>query len=290
MGEARFQGRLDDVKADRRHGAGELARLSLQILSESAKTAEVGCGPALKQTLLKRADRLIQARPSMVAIGNLLGLFKERLGPAPDGNLAAFRAFAAAQANALIHESETAASQAAAHAAAALGERSVVFTHSLSSTVLYVFQDLKELGVRAIVTESRPLFEGHALAERLSKWAIPTTLITDAEIGLFTRQADAVLVGADAVLSDGSVLNKVGTYPLALAAFDHGIPFFVCAEGFKWAADDGEAGELEAMDPAELGAPALAHVTVRNVYFDRTPSRLITAYFNEKGRIEGAAP
>ena len=160
MGEARFQGRLNDVKADRRHRAAELARLSLQILSESAKTAEVGCGPALKQTLLKRADRLIQARPSMVAIGNLLGLFKERLGLAPDGNLAAFRAFAAAQANALIHESETAASQAAAHAAAALGERSVVFTHSLSSTVLYVFQDLKELGVRAIVTESRPLFEG----------------------------------------------------------------------------------------------------------------------------------
>lgn len=290
MDDARFQGRLDEVKADRRHGAAELARLSLRILSESAKTAEVADGPTLKQALLKRAGRLTEARPSMVAIGNLLGLFKERVSPTPDENLAAFRELAADQATALIHESETAALQAAAHAAAALGPNLVVFTHSLSSTVLYVFQDLKDRGVSAIVTESRPLFEGHALAERLSKWAIPTTLITDAEIGLFMKHADAVLVGADSVLADGSVLNKVGTYPLALVACDHGIPFFVCAEGFKWAADAGAAPELEAMDPAELGAPALAHVTVQNVYFDRTPARLITAYFNEKGRIEGALP
>ncbi|MGB1548256.1 MAG: translation initiation factor eIF-2B, partial [Alphaproteobacteria bacterium] len=228
-------------------------------------------------------------RPSMAAIRNLLALFKADLAKLPGEDLERLRETAAVQAKARIVESETAASAAATHAANALGENRTILTHSLSSTVLYVLHDLKARGLRAIVTESRPLFEGHALAKRLSEWAVPTTLITDAEIGLFIHEADAVLVGADTVLKNGDVINKAGTYPLALAARDCGLPFFVCAEGFKWMTDATEP-KLEAMNPAELGAPAFPHVTVQNVYFDRTPSRLVTAYFSEQGRTDGAAP
>ncbi|MCE2510194.1 MAG: translation initiation factor eIF-2B [Alphaproteobacteria bacterium] len=288
MDEAPFQKRLDDLKADRRHGAAELARLALGILAESA-AAKAGDGPALRQTLLERASRLIEARPSMAAVRNLLVLFQADLAGAPAENLDALRGFAAAQAKARIVESENAASAAAMACAAALGENRTLLTHSLSSTVLYVFHDLKKRGLRVIATESRPLFEGVALAERLSAWGVPTTLITEAEIGLFAERADACLVGADTVLENGDVLNKAGTYPLALAAVDAGVPFFVCAEGFKWM-PDGSAPALEAMDPAELGVPAFPHVRVENIYFDRTPARLITAYFNEKGRIQGARP
>ena len=156
-------------------------------------------------------------------------------------------------------------------------------THSLSSTVVELFRLLAASGggVCAIVTESRPLCEGHRLAERLSAWAVSTTLITDAQAGLFVGRADAVVVGADAVLADGGVVNKAGTYPLALLARDAGVPFYVCCESFKRRRPGLPAPEPEEMDAAELGAPELPHVTARNVYFDVTPARLLTALITE---------
>jgi translation initiation factor 2B subunit (eIF-2B alpha/beta/delta family) len=156
-------------------------------------------------------------------------------------------------------------------------------THSLSSTVVEVCRLLKDVGLRMIVTESRPLEEGRQLAGRLSAWGVPTTYITDAQMGLFVARADAVLVGADSVLADGAVVNKAGTYPLALAARDQGVPFHVCCESFKWRAADQPPPELEEMAPAELGLPDWPAVTVRNVYFDITPARLVSGWIDETG-------
>ena len=68
--------------------------------------------------------------------------------------------------------------------------------------------------------------------------------ITDAQGGLFD-QADAVLVGADALLADGTLVNKAGTYLLALAAKDQNVPFWVCAESFKCTTTPADAFALE---------------------------------------------
>jgi translation initiation factor eIF-2B subunit delta len=137
-----------------------------------------------------------------------------------------------------------------------------------------------------IVTESRPLYEGRLVATRLSEWAISTTLITDAQLGLFVPQADIALLGADSVLADGSVINKAGTYVLALAAHDHQVPVYVCAESFKHRPAHLPEPTLEEMDPVELSpaqTQSLPHVSVRNIYFDRTPARLISGWVDEHG-------
>ncbi len=157
-------------------------------------------------------------------------------------------------------------------------------THSVSSTVLETCRLLKDRGLRMIVTESRPLEEGRRLVERLSAWNVPTTYITDAQMGLFVARADGVLVGADSLLADGSAINKVGTALLALAARECGVPFYVCCESFKRRDADDPPPELEEMSPAELNAPNWPGVTVRNVYFDITPARLMTAWISEDGR------
>ena len=136
-------------------------------------------------------------------------------------------------------------------------------------------------GTQAIITESRPLNEGHLLAKQLSEWHILTTLITDAQMGLFITQADAVLVGADTLLADGSLINKAGTYPLALLAHEHSIPFYVCCESFKQRTEAMGTPELEKMNIAELQAPQLSGVAIQNIYFDITPAHLISAWFDE---------
>ena len=85
------------------------------------------------------------------------------------------------------------------------------------------------------------------------------------------------------ILADGATVNKAGTYLLALAARDQGIPFYVCCESFKFAKEDPDKVELEEMSEVELETPDLPHVTIRNVYFDVTPPTLITGWITETG-------
>ena len=70
---------------------------------------------------------------------------------------------------------------------------------------------------------------------------------------------------------------------LALAAREQGVPFYVCCESFKWHEAGEPPPELEEMAPAELGVPAWPGVTVRNVYFDITPARLVSVWIDETG-------
>ncbi len=153
--------------------------------------------------------------------------------------------------------------------------------------MIALFQQLAPLGVAAIVTESRPLNEGYLLAGRLGAMGVPTTLITDAQMGLFVERADVVVAGADSVSADGSLVNKAGTYPLALAARERGLPFYVCCESFKRRPPGMVEPALEEMNGGELGAPKMVGVTAKNIYFDVTPAALISAWFDENGMTPG---
>lgn len=146
----------------------------------------------------------------------------------------------------------------------------VVITHSFSSAVLEVFASAKMKGrsFRVILTESAPPdFEGLALANELSALGISYEVITDAQVGLFSKEATLALVGADNVTRDGAVINKAGTYPpLALACYDNSVPFYVAAESFKF------HPELNSGDVELVERPyARNGHRVRNILFDVTP-------------------
>lgn len=279
--------RIRTIAEDRSHGASELARICLHMGADLALREPVRDSAELHDMLGQMAAAMAATRPNMAPIYNLLTRWMERLAQLPGMALDAARQTAAAAAREVAEESVRATDEAARHASELIGAGRTVMTHSLSSTVREVFRLLKDGGVRAIVSESRPLCEGYALADQLSEWGIPTVLITDAQLGLFVKQADLVLAGADALLEDGAALNKAGTYLLALAARDQGVPFYVCCESFKRRAAGMGPLELEEMGPQEIGAPERPHVTVRNVYFDVTPRRLITGWISEHG-LDGA--
>ncbi|MFO7642418.1 MAG: translation initiation factor eIF-2B [Candidatus Competibacteraceae bacterium] len=281
MNLTQFNLALAEIRDDRTHGASELARRCLSILAEAACTQPAGSVAQLREQLLALNAELARTRPSMAPIQNLLRRWREEQTLDAGMELAAARRMAAEQAETLIVASRQAVIDCAARAADLLGPGQTVMTHSLSSTVVEVCRRLGFQGLRMIVTESRPLLEGCRLAEQLSTWGVPTTFITDAQMGLFVAEADAVLVGADSVLADGALVNKAGTYLLALAARDQGIPFYVCCESFKWCSAGQPPPELEEMAPAELDAPDWPGVTVRNIYFDRTPARLVSAWIDE---------
>jgi translation initiation factor 2B subunit (eIF-2B alpha/beta/delta family) len=92
----------------------------------------------------------------------------------------------------------------------------------------------------------------------------------------------SVVLGADSLRADGSLVNKVGSYPLALVAQAARVPVYVLCETLK-VAPDGWPLALEEMDPSELLPAPIPGVTARNVYFDRTPAAYLTAIITERG-------
>jgi translation initiation factor 2B subunit (eIF-2B alpha/beta/delta family) len=274
---------LRELSEDRRRGAGELARRCLEMLAECAAQLPASAPEELHEDLRRLAEELMRTRPSMAPIKTLLERWLQTLAKNPEEKLKEFRTRAAEEAGRLSEFSLQAAARAAGCASEAIGEGQTVITHGYSSTIAEVFRLLRNKDVMAIVSEARPLLEGWRLAKRLQQWGIPTTCITDAQIGLFVELADVALVGADSVLADGSLVNKAGTRLLALAARECEAPFYVCCESFKRSSAPPGEFELEEKEAKELGFPEKLGVRVRNIYFDVTPPRLISGWISEEG-------
>jgi methylthioribose-1-phosphate isomerase len=111
-------------------------------------------------------------------------------------------------------------------------------------------------------------------------------VVADSAAGsLISRGAvDRVVVGADRIAANGDVANKIGTYPLAVLAARHGVPFYVAAPLSTVDPDtpNGAAIPIEERDPAEVTRHGLAF----NPAFDITPAELVTAIFTEAGALE----
>jgi methylthioribose-1-phosphate isomerase len=103
-------------------------------------------------------------------------------------------------------------------------------------------------------------------------------------------EVDAVIVGADRIAAKYDVVNKVGTYPLALLAREHGVPFYAVAPTSTLDADcpDGDHVQIEERDGAEVATFAPPGTPTWNPAFDVTPARLVTALITERGALQGA--
>ncbi len=159
------------------------------------------------------------------------------------------------------------------------------------------------LPVHVWVDETRPRAQGASLtAWELARAGVPHTLVADTMAGhlLQRGRVDVCLVGTDRTTRTGDVCNKIGTYGVALAAFDNGVPFHPCVptSSIDWAIEDGvREVPIEERDPAEvthargrtaageqvevLVAPAGTRAA--NFAFDITPARLVTGLVTEHG-------
>jgi translation initiation factor 2B subunit (eIF-2B alpha/beta/delta family) len=126
-----------------------------------------------------------------------------------------------------------------------------------------------------------------ATARALAAAGWQITLIADAAVGFFMPHARLALVGADSVRADGSVVNKVGTYPAALAARAAGVPVYAVCETLKIAAANFPL-HFEEMAPGELLPQPIPGVTPRNPYFERTPAALLAGIVTERGLLTPA--
>jgi ribose 1,5-bisphosphate isomerase len=166
---------------------------------------------------------------------------------------------------------------------------SVVFTHCHSSTVTHLLSKAKEDGktFQVVCTETRPVFQGRITAKELLALGVKTTFIVDSAARSFIRNADLVIVGADAITSEGNVINKIGTGTIALLAHEARKPFYVVAELLKFdpATVCGEYEEIEERNPDEVWKNAPEKLEIRNPAFDVTRRDFIHGVICEEGII-----
>jgi translation initiation factor eIF-2B subunit delta len=129
------------------------------------------------------------------------------------------------------------------------------------------------------VCESRPKFEGRLLAEALAKSGIGTALITDAMMSLYVKEADAAIIGADLILSNGNVVNKVGSRLLALLCKEHKKPFYVLASKSKLSKEKIFKSKNE--NPDEVWTKKIKKLSISNIYFEEIEKNLISKIFTE---------
>ncbi len=166
---------------------------------------------------------------------------------------------------------------------------SVVFTHCHSSTVTRLLAKAKADGkiFKVICTETRPAFQGRITAKELVELGIETTFVVDSAARTFMRDVDVVIVGADAITSEGNVVNKIGSSGIAVLAHEARVPFYVVSELLKFDPEtlQGECEKIEQRNPAEVWNEAPSKLTVLNPAFDVTPNRYIHGLICEEGII-----
>lgn len=172
---------------------------------------------------------------------------------------------------------------------------------SAFGTAIGALRVLSERGAieNVLVDETRPLLQGARLTTwELAEAGIPHRLTIDsaAAWAMATGQVDCVLVGADRVTVNGDVANKIGTYALALAARQHGIPFIVVApestrDPNMATGRDIVVEERAAAEVIGFGGVATAPdgTEVFNPAFDVTPGDFVTAVVTELGVVHSAA-
>lgn len=164
-----------------------------------------------------------------------------------------------------------------------------ILTHCHSSTVTGILQKAKSDGKKfdVVCTESRPIFQGRITAKEMLDAGIKTTMIIDSAVRHYINEVDLVLVGADAITSEGNVINKIGTSMVALAAREARTPFYVVSELLKFdpLTMHGDYEKIEERNSKEVWDAPPPGLIIRNPAFDVTRREFIHGIICEVGII-----
>jgi ribose 1,5-bisphosphate isomerase len=280
----------DDIAEMEVRGAATIADAAARALGAQAADSDAETPEAFRTEMREAARRLHDTRPTAVSLPNALryvlteldGDTVAELQRSVERSVARFRA-----------DLDAAQDRLGRIGAGRLSDGDVVMTHCHSTDALACIEAAVEDGtdLEAIVKETRPRNQGHITAERLSELGVPVTLIVDNAAHRFLDDVDHLLVGADSIAADGSVVNKVGTAGLAVSARDRGVPVMVAAQSIKLHPRTltGEAVEIEERDATEViddeTREELGDVDIANPAFDVTPPRHVDAIVTEHGQV-----
>jgi ribose 1,5-bisphosphate isomerase len=271
-------------------GAATIAAAAAAALGAQAARSEASDPAAFEAELREAARVLYETRPTAVSLPNALRFVLQDL----DGDtVAELQATVQERSQEFRADLEHAQERLGRIGANRLRDGDVVMTHCHSTDALATVEHAVADGkaIEAVVKETRPRKQGHITARQLREMGVPVTLIVDSAAHRYLNDVDHVLVGADSIAADGSVINKIGTSGLAVSARDRGTPIVVAAQTIKLHPGTltGHTVEIEMREESEVISGSeraeIGEITVENPAFDVTPPRHVDAIITERGQF-----
>jgi methylthioribose-1-phosphate isomerase len=293
------------IKTMQVRGAPAIGCTAAYGMALAAQQSTASDPQALLEALSATKATLDAQRPTAVNLAWATNRMLERARALAPQGVAALRAGLLEEAHAIRAEDLAMCHAIGDHGAGLIPPRGNVLTHCNAGglatagygTALAPIRTAHSQGraVHVFVDETRPFLQGARLtAWELREAGIPQTLITDNMAGhLMQRGAiDCIIVGADRIVANGDVANKIGTYTLAVLAQAHGLPFYVAApsstidlslsDGSQIPIEERPAEEVTHLDGRRIAPEG---VNAAHPAFDVTPARLITAIITERGVV-----
>jgi ribose 1,5-bisphosphate isomerase len=284
------------MRADIIGGAADTAKEVAAAIAAMVNDSEASTVPELSKEIEKAVDEILEVLPSLAPPINVLHILMRQVDIASEqGNdVVELKKAIDREVERFQVWAENALDNVAQYGAEKIKDGDTVFMYSMSSTVWRVLKRAKDDGksIRVVVTESRPANEGLWTVDKMIEYGIPITVGIDAAIGVLIPDADMVMVGADVIAASGEALCKVGTYPAALVAKAHGVPFYIAADTLKFDTNTllGLPFRIDNATREEiLEADSSEEAIVHSPHFDITPPELITAVITERGFLNPAA-
>jgi len=273
---------IDKLKKDNKSGANEFIDKALKIIISQLNYIE-NLNEDITLPILELSKEIISSRPSMAPLINTIGFLIHDLEIISKKSLLL-------KINLLVEEREKLSSNLTLNFLSFFNslqnEPLKLMLISYSSTIIDLLDKYEKNNLIIYILESRPLFEGYRVAESLSR-KYETHLIIDAAMGKFLDRIDFVFIGADSILEDGSIINKIGTYPLAVLTKSANSRVYAICDSFKYnlLSHYGYEVKIEEKPIKEVYNKKIKQelFKVNNYYFDITPPEYIDGVISDVG-------
>jgi ribose 1,5-bisphosphate isomerase len=280
-----FEKVLSDLKSLKIQGAEAVARESVKALDHVMHNSKAIHSRELIKELNSAKDKLIATRPTEPCMRNALMHIISGLSPLED--LITLTKKVDERVDFNLEHFRNAESQIKKFGSAKIKNGTVVFTHCHSSTVINILVEAKKAGRNFEVhnTETRPLFQGRKTATELSSAGIKVSHYVDSAARLAIKKADICLFGVDAIQSDGSIINKIGTELFCEVANRYEIPIYFCSDSWKFDPKSvyGIDEPIENRNAKEIWDSAPRRVCIQNPAFEKVDANKPTGIISELG-------
>ncbi len=277
---------ITDIKALKIQGATKIAGAGVRCIEITARKSKSKTRAAFISELHELNEKLANARPTEPALRNAIKSVLLRVQIYEE--FETIKHYTVQVCRNYTKELKSMINKIADIGSNQIKDGDRILTHCHSEHVIAILLTAKRQGKKfeVFVTETRPKYQGLITAKKLLRAGIKITYCIDAAIGYIMRDVTRVLVGCDAILADGSIVNKIGTFPIAITANKFGIPVVVAGGTYKFDAQTilGHPEPVEHRDPSEVINPrSVPKATVINPAFDITPAEFVHSLVTEKG-------
>src|SRR4030067_3313181 len=238
----KIQDVADRIRTLEVNGARKVAIAAVEALQVLAEETKAKSRQEFLDELSEARETLFASRPTEPFMRNAVRFIMREVEGSDKKKVGDLAKIVSLSSHEFLSNLEVARESIAEIGAKRIREGMVVFTHCHSSTVTHLLRRGNQDGTtfEVICTETRPVFQGRITAKEMLDLGVKTTFIVDSAARSFMKKADIVIVGADGITSEGSIINKIGTATIALLANETRVPFYVASELLKF-------------DPATLG-------------------------------------